>query len=486
MNDIKLKNLMDTYNKTNNCKICEIKENNKELKNINPYFSKSLQEKYEEIKNSLKNIVLIGQVGGGKTTIINRVCQKDFFTQDCGFQCTTEVQFSYSLKNKDIILDFPGLYSSSFPIKNLKIHKCVLTAIPLRMICIVIKFNSRYDILIKEGYQMIEIFKEYKHNILVIITNTEKINIKEKSEIETLFKIKFRIDYILFTKLDMDGFFLSDTLHNYMMRMANIKEVRIESRELFKTLGTDYSNLEICEDKDKFLSDFNEALQIFRKEFNKAEDKELKREIFFAFKRYKDELIESYNEILKKKVLINDNEEYFTELITFNNSMFHEYDAFRRQAENELQLQQTNYRNGQPTRYKKCPHCGEIWFIIKGCNTIVCGKRCKLKDKVWGTFKKYVVKFSNGNITYQIIEGNNNQLEGEDVEIFGLFNEEKKRNIELKSLGRKEITPRGCGKKSNWDEMEDVTCCVDNFLKSIPLTDYDSKVQEIIEDMEKK
>ena len=59
-------------------------------------------------------------------------------------------------------------------VAHLKAQKNALNIIPIRMICFVVRYTSRYDDTIKGVSQMLMIFREYRKNICFIITNSEK------------------------------------------------------------------------------------------------------------------------------------------------------------------------------------------------------------------------------------------------------------------------------------------------------------------------
>ena len=155
----------------------------------------------EGIKKSQNNIVLFGPVGNGKTSLLNKLCGKNFLTSDRGYSCTRNVQYDFSLKHDMVIIDFPGLNAVQDIMEHLKVQKTTLSAIPIRMICFTIKYSPRNDDYEIGLSKMLYIFNNYLKNITIIITKSEEIinNIKRKEEIIFLFKNKFKIENILFT-----------------------------------------------------------------------------------------------------------------------------------------------------------------------------------------------------------------------------------------------------------------------------------------------
>ena len=427
--------------------------------------NKTLSTGFEIIKNSENNIIFFGSVGTGKTTLLNKICGENYEAKDAAFSVTREVQYSYSLRHNNIILDFPGLNSSVDVVAHLKAQKNALNVIPIRMICFVVRYTPRYDDIIKSVSQMLMIFREYRKNICIIITNSENSTVKSQSEIEMIFKQKFGIDKMLFSTLETSGIHLCEKLESFKLQMKPLEQIIIKSSDLTQHIDPEF-DLDVMEDREKYINEFKHSLKIFNEEFRKATEKDLKRALYFSLRDYKDNLIKKYTEIIKgKKVDLDD---IITETIMFNNTIFNEYNEFKKKVELELDTETKNF-NGEFNKYKRCPNCGKIWFLVVGCKSTKCGRRSTIKDKIFGRYKNFFVSFINGilKVSHRV-EGDENR--GEEREFEGLTEEEKKKNLNRTS-DKAEIKPEGCGATLKWDEMEDVTDYVLKELKFINISD---------------
>ena len=438
-----------------------------------------MSKNFDEIKNSSNNIILFGSVGAGKTTLINKLCNVDLLTKEDGFSCTRDVQYSRT-PDGNIIIDFPGLNAAEEIVKHLKIQKSTLSSIPARMICLVIKLTARYDDIIKSALQMVKIFYENKNNITIIITNSENITIVQEAEISKSLENKCKINptHILFTSKKMSAEELRNKLNIIKNDMSNIETIKLKDRDLLNTVGND-GDIDVIEEREAFLKEFKESLEKFKTEYNSSKESALKFALYFAFVDYKEQLIERFSEIVKKKV--TDTDTAIVEIITFNNEIFVDFNSFSKQAQTGLKAEYANYDNGDNNnRYKKCPHCNTIWFKVKGCNSMPCGRRTKLKDIFMGRFKNYIVKFIKGKIEVLTNEKTKEMDAGTDSEFVGLTEEEKKFN-EGNRGGKSKSYPQGCGASLNWTQMEDVTDEINKKVTEISLDNYDNKVKEKIE-----
>jgi hypothetical protein len=267
------------------------------------------------------------------------------------------------------------------------------------MICFIIKYSSRNDDFERELSQMLYIFNSYTSNIAIIISKSEKATRKTKEDIKFLFKNRFGIENTIFTTTKTNGYDLCDEFNKLKNKMENIKQIIVKTRDLAKTVPSLY-NKDMAKEKEIYEDKFYDALEAFKKEVEKATDPDLKRALYFAFKDYKDKLLEEYTNTIRNKKIDGkepDIDSVVAEVLMFDNQIFNEFNEFRKSIESQIEVKSSNY-NGEYNRFKKCPHCGIIWFKIKGCNTVVCGKRTKAEDKIIGKYKKYTITYVDNKI----------------------------------------------------------------------------------------
>ena len=440
-----------------------------------------VNKNFEVVKKSNSNIILFGEVGCGKTTIINKLCDVELLTKEGGFSCTRDVQFAYT-NDGSIIIDFPGLNAAEEVVKHLKVQKSTLSVIPVRIICFIIKYD-RYDLIQKKAFEMFKIFYEHKNNICIIITFSEKLNLTKKSEIECIFTKRFQLPKrnIIFSSNYVSKFELLSSINQVKNNVKNITSIKFSERNLINTAGKEGISLEVFEIREKFKNEYSYAIEIFRNEFTKANEYSLKFALYYSFRDYRDNLIDKFSNLVQKEV--TDTDTAIVEIITFNNELYEPFEKITEIFEGEMKVESTNFDSNDKNnnRYKKCPNCGRIWFKIKGCNSMKCGNRTKRKDIFYGRFKTYLVKFTGKFFNILTLKDENVDTQI-DNEFFGPTEEEKEQN--LNRVFKHKIVPEGCGSYLNWATLEDVTDKVNEQLKKTYADEtYDNKMKEKIKNL---
>ncbi len=178
---------------------------------------------------------------------------------------------------------------------------------------------------------MLKIFYSYIENIVVIITHSEECSFTDKENIKEIFSCRFRITKTIFTTKQTPPLALCKTLGELKSNMNNIPRLELLKTRDFLASIKDVFDFSVMEEREKYENEFNETLKKFEEQFRKAGEDDLKRAIYFAFKDYKENLIEKYSKAVQEKKA--DVESIITEVIMFNNFIFNKFNDFRVKAQ---------------------------------------------------------------------------------------------------------------------------------------------------------
>ncbi len=474
-----------------------------EKNNLNSFASGN----FDIIKNSDKNILFMGYPGVGKTSLINNLFWNDFEINinNSLLNAKNKVSFARNIKQEDYIaIELPPFNSDVDKLKNYEIQKKILSSIPIKMLCFVIKFNRRFDSILHDIYFMEQILKEYKENTIIIISFSEDIinDLNSQKRIIQIIKEKYKYNKIIFSTLNMNNNYLQNKIREFMKETKNIEKIYIKDRQLISSIGNDLYDYKYFDIRKKYENTFDKILKIFKEKFDEYKNNgDIIRGLFFTLKQFKNKHVKKYyNELIEKNNINNEESiSIRTEIITYNNFLYSIIKNFCGSILINIQLTPFYSNTFQDLyRFKKCPYCGIIWFKIDGNNCITCGRRAFIKELLYGeNLKNYVIEYKDGKII--VSESEKNEIRKYiktnlhyykpafsqkiiDGKLDMLLDEEKRRNEKLLKINRTLIQPIGCGNRFKWNEVEDITEEIKKFLGTRIedyLTDFDAIISEI-------
>jgi len=194
----------------------------------------SILYNYGEIKDSVNNVVFLGEVGSGKTTIINKLSGSNFDTGNNCRSITNEVQIVSDLDFYNILFDFPGFKVMDNFIPIFEVQYRTLRNIPIKAICFIVERRDRLDLIADSLISLKETFDDYIDNIIVIITKTESYDINKKNQVKNYIIEQTKFDKIIFTNENTSGRSLLNEINILKEDMNNLKEINPKSREFLK------------------------------------------------------------------------------------------------------------------------------------------------------------------------------------------------------------------------------------------------------------
>ena len=359
---------------------------------------KPVLKNLELLGKSERNIILFGLVGKDKSILLDKLCGKNF-TQEINLDTYNfEAQFSPSLINNNLIIDFSALniiidfksywknnktlsisQNNKFE-KQLREQIIILQAIQIRLICFVIKYEINNSEIIKQFDQIYAIFKKYINNICIILTNTQEMSLTNQTEVENIFD-KYNIKNIMFTKDSTSPMEINNKLNNVIEKSIILRESVNLKKELhlLKYLDLLHFKLNFPEKRDEYLEKFQKVKKIIIDEINKTQDNELKIKLYLEFKKYREYELKQFAEESK----LNYVDYLIIECILLANETFEDLEEIKELVEKsgiKITKEIDTIFYDKKNTFIKCPSCGQIWLFYLECENATCGRKLTEKE----------------------------------------------------------------------------------------------------------
>ncbi|CAD8174757.1 unnamed protein product [Paramecium pentaurelia] len=313
--------------------------------------------------NMKPRVVMVGTIGCGKTTLLNKICNKILKTYSGGSQDTKEPNISHSAYGKGfLLLDAPG-----FCDYYTRLNDCIgilksITDEPINQLLVVVEFYPDTEEQLK---RIINIFKRIKDVITVVINffyHSDDQNENREKIIKWLKQIE--VESVIFNCKNTSG----EELCNQIDRInSNSKQGRIfelKQTELFRNFNLFSQNYDIFENlidaqyqlRDQFEGIgriVTKAIEDFPITQSKISEfahqiilhiKDQADNCFFQFKQKRIDLFENIYAI------VNIKNYKFQQTIELRNIYLNKF----------IKMKQGGFLD--VNFIKQCPYCGEIWI----------------------------------------------------------------------------------------------------------------------------
>ena len=152
-----------------------------------------------------KKVVLVGNVGHGKSALIEKLTGKTDGKSSRSSELYTKDTGSFEVPDKSlVIVDTPGANARDDAIRHNQSIAKAMNNEPISKILLVVKADHRIDNVVDNVQQYVERIKNLKDLICVVVTHMDRVDWKENICAERIAEYH-SIKDVLFTQLNDDG-----------------------------------------------------------------------------------------------------------------------------------------------------------------------------------------------------------------------------------------------------------------------------------------
>lgn len=394
-------------------------------------------------------IVLLGDVGTGKSTIVEKLTGVKGRSSDANESFTKTSACFWVSDGSLIVSDTPGSNALKDKLEhNISIARA-LNFRPVSRIFIVVKAEPRIDNVVDNVRKYADRFLELPMDVVgVLVTHMDKVD-WTKEDFTPRIVDELGIDTVVFSRLSTKP---ETLLQSILKTCSEEYNLTVNSENFFKLFKIHNNHRKILQSTSDEVKSFSEKKKAFDKARHNFSGKDLV-DLVFEFQAYMtDEIVKAQKRMSEKNKFTFYGDGAANEAGHVANMVNQ-----LRMVLYDIRTECLGYQSEHGvSELRKCPYCGRIWTKVEGCEgDTTCGNRPSTADfrdpayEVLGTFSFRWLGNDNLEIT--------------------------KSSLKTVRYERSSSSGIGCGKSINWKNMATVSV-PSEFSETVKVATSDIKV----------
>jgi len=313
---------------------------------------------------NLPYVVMIGDVGTGKSTIIQKLTNRPRLTSD---QSTSYTKFAtrYYTWHKQIeICDTPGSNPMEERFEHNRWIAEAMSVKPVSLLMIIVKADTRIANVIDNIIKYAEAFttKEFTEILSVCVTHMDTVT-WTRTEFTDILANQTGIEYVTFSEPRTSALHLENSIRDMCNAQRPIK-FNIDSENFLRFFKINDRNFKIIKTVRKEVKRFEDVRRKFYAHLEKYIEKD-QIDLIFEFQAWMtEEIVEAQKRVSKENKF-----KFYGENLPNEAGHIANLTNQLKMVLLEVRTRCLGYTSNHGiNELRKCPHCGEVWAKIIGCD----------------------------------------------------------------------------------------------------------------------
>ena len=396
-------------------------------------------------------IVLLGDVGSGKSTIVEKLTGVEGRSSDANESFTKTSTVFWVPDGSLIVSDTPGSNALKDKLEHNIWIAGALNFRPVSRIFIVVKAETRIDNVVDNVRKYADRFLELPMDVVgVLVTHMDMVDWKEKEFIPRI-EDELGIDTVVFSSISTKR---ETLLQGILMTCKEEYNLTVNDENFFKLFKIHNNHRKILQSTSDEVKKFSAKKKAFDEARKAFSGKDLV-DLIFEFQAYMtDEIVQAQKRMSEKNKFTFYGDGAANEAGHVANMVNQ-----LRMVLYDIRTECLGYQSEHGvSELRKCPYCGRIWAKVEGCEgDTTCGKRPStandFRDSAYAVLGTFSFRWlDNGNLEITRSGGKT-----------------------VKSAMSSSASAIGCGATINWKQMATVTV-PSEFSETVKVGTSDIKV----------